>query len=407
MPEEAGHEGRGGVFGSEGPLTRIFIVAGEASGDSHGAELVRALRALDPDVQVECLGGPALVAAGAPSPFDFVEHATMGFIPVVKKLPFFTRTLRETAERLERDPPDVLVPIDYPGFNLRLAKRARAAGIFVCYYVSPQVWAWAPWRIKKVARAVDHMMCLFPFEKTFYEQKGVPVTHVGHPIFDALRAEPRRPGFREEMGAAPSDPIVALLPGSRELEITQNLPVMIDAARAVLTRVPDARFLVPCAHARLRPSIDAIVAAQGQGLPVTVLDGKAREVARRARVAIVTSGTATLELLFHEVPMVVVYRSPHIRTTLVRKYLMTIPWISLVNILANRDAVPEFVGAKWTSDDAATACAELLRDGRARKKCLATLRNLKREVAAPGASLRAARTILAIAQDRARVRSRP
>jgi lipid-A-disaccharide synthase len=379
-------------------------VAGESSGDSHGAELVRALKTLEPDVQVESLGGPALEAAGAHSPFDFVEHATMGFIPVLKKLPFFTRTLRETAERLERDPPDVLVPIDYPGFNLRLAKRARAAGIFVCYYVSPQVWAWAPWRIKKVARAVDHMMCLFPFEKTFYEQHGVPVTHVGHPIFDALRAEPKLPGFREEMGAAPSDPIVALLPGSRDQETTQNLPLMLDAARAVLARAPDARFLVPCAHPRLRPAIDAIVATHGQGLPVTVLEGKAREVARRARVAIVTSGTATLELLFHEVPMVVVYRAPHVQTTLVRRFLMTIPWISLVNILADRDAVPEFVGGKWTSDEAARACAELLRDGRARKKCLATLRNLKKEVAAPGASLRAAATVLAVARERARLR---
>ena len=379
---------------------RVFIVAGEASGDSHGAELVHALKELDPEVRCESLGGPLLDAAGAKSPFDFVAHATMGLFPVLKKLPFFTRTLRETVERLERDPPDVLVPVDYPGFNLRLARRARGLGIPVCYYVSPQVWAWAPWRVKKIARSVDHMMCLFPFEKTFYEGHGVPVTHVGHPIFDALRGEKKIAGFREEVGASPTDPIVALLPGSREKEIEQNLPLMLDAAKAILERAPEARFLVPSANERLRTKIEGLVAARA--LPVTVLDGQAREVARRARVALVTSGTATLELLFHEVPMVVLYRANQLKLDLARRFLLTVKRISLVNILADNQVVDEFVGEDWSSDDVARCAIELLRDGRARKKMLARLHDLKKDVAMSGASKRAAAVVLDVARRHGR-----
>lgn len=380
---------------------RVFLVAGEASGDSHAAELVHALKALDPTVRVESLGGPLLDAAGAKTPMDFVAHATMGLFPVLKKLPFFTRMLRETTERLEKDPPDVLVPVDYPGFNLRLSKKAKALGIPVCYYVSPQVWAWAPWRVKKIARAVDHMMCLFPFEKTFYEKHGVNVTHVGHPIFDALKGEKKIAGFRDAVGVAPTEPVVALLPGSRAHEIEKNLPPMLDAAGAIAARVSPTRFLVPCANARLREAIDACVAAARATAPdlqVLVLDGQAREIARRARVALVTSGTATLELLFHEVPMVVLYRASQFKWDLARRFLLTIPWISLVNILADREVVQEFVGEKWTSDEVAEHAVQLLRDGRARKKMLGRLHDLKKDVALYGASKRAAEVVLAVAR---------
>ena len=380
------------------PPLRVFLVAGEASGDSHAAELVHALKELDPTVVCESLGGPLLEKAGAPTPFDFVAHAAMGILPVLKKLPFFKRTLDETVRRLAEHPPDVLVPVDYPGFNLRLARRAKDLGIPVCYYVSPQVWAWAGWRVKKISRAVDHMLCLFPFERTFYEKHGVPVTYVGHPIFDALRAERRAAGFREALGVAPTDPIVGLLPGSRESEIAQNLPLMLDVARAIRKRAPEARFIVPCAHQKLRPAIDALVA--GGGLPVTVLDGQAREVQRRARVALVTSGTATLELLFHEVPMVVLYRASQLGVDLTRRFLVKLKWIALVNILAEKDVVPEFIGDGWTKDEVAKAAIELLREGRARKKSLARLHELRKEVAEAGASRRAAEVVLSVARSR-------
>jgi lipid-A-disaccharide synthase len=245
------------------------------------------------------------------------------------------------------------------------------------------------------------MMCLFPFERGLYEAHGVAVTHVGHPIFDALRAERTTPAFRESVGARAQDPLVALLPGSREHEVALNLPVMLEAARAVLARRGDVRFLVPCAHDDLRAGIERLTAEHGRGLPITVLDGHAREVARRARVAIVTSGTATLELLYHEVPMIVVYRTGQLRYALVRRFLLTVKSISLVNILADREIVPEFVGGSWSADDVARACVELLRDGRARKRCLAKLHELRREVVTPRASLRAAEVVLGAARSRA------
>jgi lipid-A-disaccharide synthase len=384
----------------EKPL-RIYVVAGEASGDSHGAELVRALRELDPNVEVRGLGGPRLIEAGVPSRMDFVAESVMGIIPVVKKFPFFRRVLRETLDELVLDPPDVLVPIDYPGFNLRLARSARKSGIFVCYYVAPQRWAWAAWKTKKVRKAVDHLLCLFAFEKPFFERHGIPSTHVGHPIFDALRAERNRPGFRETIGVGPTDPIVALLPGSRAHEIEANLPTMVEAARAVHARASDARFLIPCANPNLRSAIEGIVARWGQGLPVLVVDGQSREIARRARVAIVTSGTATLELLFHEVPMVVVYRANGFLVRMFRRHFMSVRHASLVNILAgDRDLVPEFLGDEWNAEELAASTVDLLRDGRARKRCLAKLETLKREVSARGASRLAAEVVLDAAARR-------
>lgn len=386
----------------ERPL-RVYVVAGEASGDSHGAELVRALRELDPTIEVRGLGGPRLIAAGVPSRIDFVAHAAMGLLPVLKKWRFFARTLRETVEELERDPPDVLVPIDYPGFNLRLARRARGLGIHVCFYVAPQRWAWAPWKTKGVVAAVDHLLCLFPFEKPFFEKHGLPTTHVGHPIFDALRAEKTQPGFREVVGASPTDPIVALLPGSRAAQIAANFPHMLRAARIVAGREPRVRFVVPCANPAVRELVTEIVAREGAGVPLSVVDGRARELVRRARLAIVTSGTTTLELLYHEVPMVVVYRGLGFEGFIMpwfRRFFVHVPYISLVNILAGREVVPELITNAWEPEDLAALALDLLRDGRARKRCLGKLETLKREVSALGASRAAAEVILAAARAR-------
>src|SRR5581483_8528010 len=202
--------------------------------------------------------------------------------------------------------------------------------------------------------------------------------------------------FRDEVGAAPADPIVALLPGSRGHEVAENLRPMLEAAAAIRAREPQARFIVPSANAGLRPIIEGCVAASG--VDALVLDGQAREVARRARVALVTSGTATLELLFHEVPMVVLYRASELKWSLARRFLLHVKWISLVNILADRDVVRELVGGTWTAGEVAEHALELLRDGRARKKMLARLHDLKKEVALQGASKRAAEVVLSVAK---------
>lgn len=376
---------------------RIFISAGEHSGDTHGAALARRLRERVPDVELLGLGGPRMAAAGVQLEMDFCEHAAMGVVRVVEKLPFFLRMLRETAARIAADPPDVLVPIDYPGFNLRLSGKARAAGVPVCYYVSPQVWAWRPGRIRRVARLVDHMMVLFPFEKALYDARGVPCTFVGHPLFDELRARRPSPAFRAGLGLDPATPLLGVLPGSRRQEIERNLPLELRAVRRVAAAAPGVRFAVPVAQPSLRPVVEALCREHAPGVAVEVLDGKASDVARVARAAICASGTATLELLHYECPMVVVYQATRLQAALVRR-LLTTRWIGLVNILAGREICPEFADHRDRSDEIAAAALQLLRPGRARKRCLSAMRQLRREVDVKGIHDRAAGAVLSVAR---------
>lgn len=376
---------------------RVFIIAGEASGDSHGAALAKRLRARDPAVELEGLGGPLMAAAGVRVHENLVEHAAMGLLPVLKRLPFFVSKIKAAAARIAEARPDVFVPIDYPGFNFRVAARARAAGVKVCWYVSPQVWAWRPGRIHKVKRLVDHMMVLFPFEVPLYERVGVPVTFVGHPLFDELRTRRPTPAFRAGLGLDPRTPLLGLLPGSRTQEIERNLPLELRAALRVAAAAPEVRFALPVAHPALRPLVEAIVARDAPGLPLAILDGKASDVARVARAALCASGTATLELLHHECPMVVCYQATQLQELLVRP-LLTTRWIGLVNVLAGREVCPEFARARDASAEVAAAALELLRDGRARKRCLAGLRALRREVDQKDIHGRAAETVLAVAR---------
>ncbi|MGE0707603.1 MAG: lipid-A-disaccharide synthase [Planctomycetota bacterium] len=381
---------------SERPL-RVFLVAGEHSGDSHGAALAKRLRQRDPSIVVEGLGGPLMAEAGVSLAFDFVEHAAMGLLPVLKKLPFFTKTLQDTAARLASDPPDLLVPIDYPGFNLRLSQRAKRAGIPVCYYVSPQVWAWRPGRIHRIARAVDHMMVLFPFERALYEGVGVPCTFVGHPLFDELRTRRPSPAFRDGLGLDPATPVLGLLPGSRQHEVDHNLPLILRAAAKVKERYPEVAFALPLAKESLRPAVEAALAAH-PGLEVPVLPGKASDVARVARAAITVSGTATLELLHYDCPMVIVYQLTAAKVWL-KNRLLTTPWVALVNVLAQREVCPEYVVAGDVSDQVAEDALALLRPGRRRKRSLSALKRLREEVDVKGSHGVAADTVLRLAQE--------
>lgn len=375
----------------------MFICAGEHSGDSHGAALAKRLRQRVPDVVLEGLGGPLMREAGVALRMDLVQHHVMGLLPVLPKLPFFSAVMNETAAYLAANRPDVVVPIDNPGFNLRLAARAKALGIPVCYYVSPQVWAWNPGRIHKIARRVDHMMLLFPFEQAIYDKVGVPCTFVGHPLFDELRTRRPSPAFRSGLGLAPDEPLLGLLPGSRRQEVERNLPLELRAAVLVAQADPRVRFAVPVAQPSLRPLVEALVAQHAPGLSIMVLDGKASDIARVARAALCASGTATLELLHYECPMVVVYQGSWLQELFVRRLLIT-KWIGLVNILAQRELCPEFASARDTSAEIATAALGLLGNGKARKKCLAGLGALKREVDQKGIHGRAADTVLKVAR---------
>lgn len=379
---------------------KVFLIAGEPSGDSHGGALAKRLLARDPTIQLEGLGGPHMAAAGVKlhEDLDLLKNTAMGLLPVLARLPFFLGRIRDTGDRIAAAKPDVFVPIDYPGFNFRMAARARAEGVKVCWYVSPQVWAWRPGRVHKVKRLVDHMMVLFPFEVPIYEEVGVPCTFVGHPLFDELRTRKPTPGFRAGLGLEPSTLLLGLLPGSRPQEIERNLPLILRAATLVARRAPEVRYALPVAQPSLRAVVEAIIARHPDAPAIAILDGKASDVARVARAAICASGTATLELLHHECPTVIVYQATQLQELFVRRLLIT-PWIGLVNVLARREVFPEFAQAKDASADIAEAALGLLRDGRARKRCLSAMKHLRREVDLKDIHGTAAETVLAVARE--------
>jgi lipid-A-disaccharide synthase len=381
----------------EKPL-RVFFVAGEASGDSHAASVARELKKLEPDIQIEALGGPKLAAVGAQLTEDFIEHAAMGLLPVLAKLPTFVRIMRETRDYLIQNPPDVVVPVDYPGFNLRLSRMMKAAGIPVCFYVSPQVWAWRPGRIHKIGRSVDHMMVLFDFELELYKKIGTPVTHVGHPLFDSLSAERSKGNLRREIGLKDHEAMVGLLPGSRRQEIRLILPELLLAAQCIYEKRQDVRFVIPVAKASLKHLVDEAIAELGdKGLPLTVIDGRAHEVMKRSRVALTASGTATLELGFYQTPMVIVYKINALSKLVVP--LLGLGLIGLVNIIAGRELVREFLDSKDRSKDIAEEALKLLRNGRRRKEVLSGLRRVRQQVGAKGTATRAAQCILEVARE--------
>jgi lipid-A-disaccharide synthase len=378
---------------------RVFICAAEHSGDGHGAALAKRLRARYPDIVLTGAGGKKMEEAGVKVHFDMVENAAMGVIPVLKKLPYFVRRLQEVSAQVIADQADVFVPIDSPDFNLRIAKRIRHTDVAICYYVSPQVWAWGPRRIHKIAKLVDHMMVLFPFEQELYRGVEVPCTFVGHPLFDELRMRKPSPGFRAGLGLAPDTPLLGLLPGSRRLEVERNLPKQLAAARLVAAKMPEVRFAIPVARPTLQEQVERVVAEQASDLPVTVLEGLASDVARVARAAICVSGTVTLELLHYECPMVVVYQTTRLAYTLI-KPILTVKNIALVNILAQREICPEYVDYSDRTEEVAQSAVGLLRQGKARKQCLTKMRNLRKQVDRKGTHTRAARVVLAVAEAR-------
>jgi lipid-A-disaccharide synthase len=387
--------------GEERPL-RVFFVAGEASGDSHAAAVARELQALQPNVEIEALGGPKLASVGAKLTEDFIEHAAMGLLPVLAKLPTFIRIMRETRDYLIENPPDVVVPVDYPGFNLRLSRMMKAAQIPVCFYVSPQVWAWRPGRIHKIGRSVDHMMVLFDFETALYEKIGTPVTHVGHPLFDSLLALRPKGNLRKDTGMSPNEAMVGLLPGSRRQEISSILPELLRAAQCIYQKRQDIHFVIPVAKESLRHLVDGAVSQYGQALPLTVVEGRAHEVMKGSRVALTASGTATLELGFYQTPMVIVYKINALSKMIVP--MLGIGLIGLVNIIAGRELVREFLDSRDRSEDIAEEALKLLRNGRRRKEVLSGLRNVRQRIGIRGTAKRAARCILEVAKKHRKTR---
>jgi len=375
---------------TEKPLS-LMIVTGEVSGDMHAAAVLREARRLRPGLKAFGIGGDALRAAGMDVAVDVSEMSVMGITEVLRRLGFFRRVMRQMTDLAVRSRPDAVLLVDYPGFNLRFAARAHAAGLRVVYYICPQVWAWQRSRIPRMAQIVDKLIAIFPFEPDHFRGTGLDAEFVGHPLVDEAEAALQRP--RQELpwrGA----PRLALLPGSRPHEIRRLLPVMLETAAHLRRAFPDLGILVAAPSDR-----EAALAAQiekdapCEHGPVVCVAGKTREILRQADAALVKSGTSTVEAALMQCPMSIAYRVSPL-TYLLGKMLVRVPHIGMANIVAGRRVCPEFVQSDVRAEHMAAALRPLLEDTPQRQSMCHGLAGIRAALGERGASARAAQALL-------------
>lgn len=371
----------------------ILIVAGERSGDIYGAELTTALQARLGEITIFGCGGEAMRKAGVDTTVDLRDFSLVGIAEVIKDLPRARRTFNLLLEEVERRKPDLAVLIDSPSLNLRLAKRLKRKKIRVVYFVSPQIWAWKKWRIKHIKARVDKMLCLFDFEEAIYKKAGIPVEFVGNPLLELARPSLSRHEFLTQVGLAVDTPTVALLPGSREREIFYNLPAMLDAAtRLALTR--KIQFIIPVAPSLDPEWLELRLQKYYVGrAAVRTVTRSTYDVLWHSDVAVVASGTATIEAALCERPMVVVYRVSPI-TFLLGKFMVDVPFFSMVNLLAGKLVVKELIQGDFTPQAVAAQLEYLLDHPEAREEMVKEFRALKPRLGPGGAIQRAADAVI-------------
>ncbi|MFN3751547.1 MAG: lipid-A-disaccharide synthase [Thiobacillus sp.] len=336
----------------------LGLIAGEASGDLLGAHFVRALRTRYPDLSAAGIAGPRLVEAGVTALYPSDKLAVNGYVEVLAHLPELLWIRSRITRHFLDERPRVFVGIDAPDFNFALEARLKAAGIPTVHFVSPSIWAWRPQRIHRIKQAVSHMLVVFPFEEAIYRDAGIPVSYVGHPLADVIPLVPDTAAARAELGMK-AGPVIALLPGSRVSEVKRHARLMLDAAQLILRRHPDAQFVLPAAGAAVAALIEQ--ASAGRDLPLSVLAGQSHTALAACDVALVASGTATLEAALFKKPMVITYRVPALTAYLMRKQAL-LPWIGLPNILARDFVVPERVQEDATPENLAADALAWLAD---------------------------------------------
>ena len=366
-------------------MTRLLVSSGEASGDLYAAELIRHLAPLTPDLEVFGLGGDRLAGQGARLLAHARELAVVGLLEVVTHLRRIRRIFHRVLDEVDRKRPDAAVLIDYPDFNLRLARQLAARGVPVLYYVSPQVWAWRRGRLRAIRDTVSRMIVIFPFEEALYREAGVPVSFVGHPLVDLVQPSMERDAVLSGLGLDPGRPMVALLPGSRAQELAHHLPRMAATVRLLRERRADLQFALA-----LAPSMDAArVAKAFDGLPVHVVSGRTHDVLASCAAAIVASGTATVEAALLGAPMVVVYHLSSITYALGRRFVR-VPHYAMVNLIAGRPVVAELIQKGFTPEATAAEVLSLIEDPARRERMRDDMAEVRARLGAPGASARAA-----------------
>ncbi len=379
-------------------MKKVMIVAGEASGDLHGSRLVRAMREQEPDLTFAGMGGEELAAAGVEILFDAEKIAVVGLVEVLFHLSDLVAAQKTLRRWMVGERPDLLILIDFPDFNLMLAGRAKKLGIPVFYYISPQVWAWRSGRVKTMARLVDTIGVILPFEEAFYQERGVKAHYVGHPLLDSVRVVSDRSAFCAEQGIDPERKLVGLLPGSRRREIASLLPDFLDAAFRMQTKVETPlTFLLPVAPTISDEELQAHgLNDYGSRLDIRVIRRNRYDLMAACDCALAASGTVTLELALLDVPMVVTYRvSPH--TYLLGRCLIgDIKYFSLVNLIADQALVPELLQDEVNPRRIEKELCRLLFDGPSVQVIRAGLALVRERLGAAGASTRAAKIALAL-----------
>lgn len=371
-------------------IKNILIVAGEASGDMHGANLVKEILKIDPGIRFFGIGGDMMKEAGVKISHHAREMAIVGIFEVINKLSLIRKAMKDMVELMDTVKPDAVILIDYPDFNLRVAKKAKDRGIKVIYYISPQVWAWRKGRVKTISRVVDKMLVVFPFEVPVYRDAGVDVEFVGHPLMDAVPVGQDRKSARRELCFGEDDTVIGLLPGSRKKEVEYLLPEMLQAARLIAKKVGGARFAVPVANTLDTGYIKGFI--EGSGIDVQLFSGKTYSVMAASDILLIASGTATLEAAIAGTPMVVTYRMMPL-TYMIGKRLVHLEHGSLPNIVAGKGIVPELIQGDATGEKMAEEVLNILNDKGRTEDMRRELKGVREALGAPGASRRAAEVV--------------
>ena len=377
-------------------MAKILISAGEASGDIHAAAVTAALKQIDSSVEVFGMGGDALRAAGGEVLFDIKDHGVMGFVEVIKKLPDLFKLRSDFARVMDERQPECLVVVDYPGFNMKLAKVAHDKGIPVVSYIAPSAWAWNKGRAKNVAKIVDKVACIFPFEYDVYKEAGAPVEFVGHPLLDIVKPAWERTEAEAWVGKQPGHPLVLLMPGSRLMEIEKMLPNLLAGAKLLKKQLPEVQFAMPRAGTIPLELLQSKIKASG--LDIKITEGHNYDLFSVADLALATSGTVTLEAALCGLPSIIVYRTSALNAFIARR-VINIPNIGLPNIVAGRQILPELLQEDFTPANVAKTAVELLAPER-RPQLEADLAFMKARLGEPGAVKRVAQLILRIAEEK-------
>ena len=369
-----------------------FISAGEASGELHGANLIGDIRRLQPDARFTGFGGPRMVDAGCQLLYPLADLAVMWFSRIWANMFRFVRLIGMADRYFATTPPDAFILIDCPGFNWWIARRAHARSIPVIYYVTPQLWAWFPWRIKKIRRFVDHVICSLPFEPDWYAARGVEASYFGHPYFDEFARQSIDQDFVTQLIQSGPSPIVGILPGSRTQEVEHNLPMFLKAARRIVGELEGTRFPVACYCDAHRDWVERMAA--DAGVAVTCYVGKTSEIIAASDVLMAVSGSVGLEILHRATPACILYVVPRLGPALSKPFRLA-RYVSLVNLLADRELLPEFLTGFDVSAEIADHLIGWLQSRKQYGEMVGALEALRDRVGQPGATSRAAADIVA------------